>query len=83
MDAKMAEAGVAKHCAKIVAACRGASMCATGHRAGCQMSMFPDSAPRPDGLPKHAHLGLACASLGKRGDMSEVDKGLLKYPCHF
>ena len=47
------------------------------------MRMFPDSAPRPDGLPKHAHLGLACASPGKRGDMFEVDKGLLKYPCHF
>ena len=47
------------------------------------MSMFPDSAPRPDGLPKHAHFGLACASLGKRGDMFEVDRGLLKYPCTF
>ena len=47
------------------------------------MSLCPGSAPMPDGLPKHAHLGLAGASLGKRGDVFEVDKGLLKYPCHF
>ena len=52
-------------------------MCATGHQAGCQVSLCPNSAPMPGSLPKNAHLGFAGASLGKRGDMFEVDKDLL------
>jgi hypothetical protein len=47
------------------------------------MSLCPGSTPRPDGVPKHDHFGLAGASLGKRGGKFKVDKGLLKCPSAF
>ena len=58
-------------------------MCATGLRVGCQMTLCPSGAPRPDGARKHVHFDLAGASLDKRRGKFKVDKGLLKCPAAF